>query len=203
MNEPETRMKAINIIHAEHRALGAVLQALRFVLDGIRDGRLKADFTLLAAMIEYITEVPDKLHHPKEDDYLFVTMRERIPEAADLLDKLQADHLHGAQSTRNLREALSRYQATGDTGFADFEAIAHVYMDSSWKHLSTEERELLPLARLKLSAQDWTSINNAFEANKDPWSGPTGEFKALFSRIVNMVPAPYGLGNTIPTLPNC
>jgi branched-chain amino acid transport system ATP-binding protein len=187
-------MKAIHIIHAEHRALGAVLQALRFVLDGIHDGRLKVDFTLLAAMIEYITEVPDKLHHPKEDDYLFVTMREHIPEAAALLDKLQADHAQGVQSTRDLREALSRYQAAGDAGFADFETVASIYMDFSWKHLSTEERELLPLARQKLAPEDWASINAAFEANKDPWSGPTGEFKALFSRIVNMVPAPYGLG---------
>ena len=196
-------MKAINIIHAEHRALGAVLQALRFVLDNIRDDKIKPDFTLLEAMIEYITEVPDKLHHPKEDDYLFVTMRERIPEAADLLDKLLVDHLRGAQSTRNLREALSTYKTAGDAGFTDFESVAHIYMDSSWNHMGTEERELLPLARLKLTAEDWASINNAFEANKDPWSGPTGEFKALFSRIVNMVPAPYGLGNTIPTLPNC
>lgn len=187
-------MKAINIIHAEHRALGAVLQALRFVLDGIRDGRLKADFNLLEAMIEYITEVPDKLHHPKEDDYLFVTMRKRIPEAAALLDKLQADHAYGAQSTRNLREALSHYQAAGAAGLADFESVARTYMDSSWAHLGIEERELLPLARQKLAPEDWASINAAFEANKDPWSGPTGEFKALFSRIVNMVPAPYGLG---------
>ena len=187
-------MKAINIIYAEHRALGAVLQALRFVLDSIRDARLKVDFNLLEAMIEYITEVPDKLHHPKEDDYLFVTMRERIPEAAALLDKLQADHAHGTQSTRTLRAALSRYQAAGDAGFAEFEAVAKTYMDASWKHLGIEERELLPMARLKLAPQDWASINAAFEANKDPWSGPTGEFKALFSRIVNMVPAPYGVG---------
>ncbi|MEO8119762.1 MAG: hypothetical protein ABI606_10630 [Rhodoferax sp.] len=63
-------MKAIDIIHAEHRALGAVVQAFRFVLDGIHEGRFKPDFALLGALNEYITEVPDKLHHPKEDDYL-------------------------------------------------------------------------------------------------------------------------------------
>ena len=105
-------MKAIDIIHAEHRALGAVIQAFRFVLDGMRAGTLQPDLALLDALIEYITEVPDKLHHPKEDEVLF----------------------------------------------------------------------------------DWAGIDAAFEANKDPWSGPTGEFRALFSRIVNMVPAPYGLG---------
>jgi len=29
-------------------------------------------------MIRYITELPDKVHHPKEDDHLFVKMRERF-----------------------------------------------------------------------------------------------------------------------------
>lgn len=187
-------MKAIDIIHAEHRALGAVLQAFRFVLDGIRAARFPADFALLAAMIEYITEVPDKLHHPKEDDFLFVKIRQCIPQAAALLDKLEADHVQGLQHTQALREALNRYQAAGASGLDAFEPVARNYIDATWKHIGTEERELLPLARQQLAPQDWASIDAAFEANQDPWAGPTGEFRALFSRIVNMVPAPYGVG---------
>lgn len=187
-------MRAIDVIHSEHRALGAVLEALGFMLDGIGAGRFKADFELLSAMIEYITQVPDKLHHPKEDDYLFVKMRERIPAAAPLLDQLQADHAKGAQDTRDLRAALSRYQTAGKAGLAEFEAAARPYIDASWKHVGLEERELLPLARKNLTPEDWAEIDQAFAANKDPWAGPTGEFQMLFSRIVTLVPAPYGVG---------
>jgi branched-chain amino acid transport system ATP-binding protein len=187
-------MKAIDIIHAEHRALGAVVQAFRFVLDGIRAGRLQADFVLLDALIEYITEVPDKLHHPKEDDVLFVKILEVVPEAAELIAKLQQDHLHGAHSTLSLRDALRAYRAVGRAGFDAFDAQARTYIDATWKHIGLEEQELLPLARQRLAPQDWAGIDAAFEANKDPWSGPTGEFRALFSRIVAMVPAPYGVG---------
>lgn len=187
-------MKAIDIIHDEHRALGAVIQAFGFVLDGIRDGRFKTDFQLLEAMIEYITEVPDKLHHPKEDDVLFVRMRERIPTAAELLDTLEQEHADGAQGTQNLRSALTRFQAGGSAGFAEFEAEARTYLAASWAHVGLEERELLPLARASLTTEDWAAIDAAFEANKDPWSGPRGQFQTLFSRIVQMVPAPYGVG---------
>jgi branched-chain amino acid transport system ATP-binding protein len=187
-------MKAIDIIHAEHRALGAVLQAFRFVLEGIRTSARPPDFALLEAMIEYITEVPDKLHHPKEDDVLFVKILEVVPEAAALIDKLQLDHLQGARSTQALRDALHQYQASGSTGFAAFETLANAYIDASWRHLGVEDNELLPLARQRLAPGDWAGIDAAFAANKDPWSGPAGEYKALFSRIVNMVPAPYGLG---------
>lgn len=192
-------MKSINIIHAEHRALVAVLQAFRFILTSVRNGHMAADHDLLDAMIEYITEVPDKLHHPKEDDYLFVTMRERIPESAALIDKLQHDHAEGAKRTVALRDALAHYRQVGAGGHAAFEAAALRYIDASWEHLNVEERELLPLARKGLSPTDWASIDAAFAANKDPWSGPTGEFRALYSRIVGLVPAPLGLGEPLPT----
>lgn len=96
--------------------------------------------------------------------------------------------------TLELREALSRYQTEGEAGFAAFATRSRRYITASWAHVGTEERELLSLARQKRTQRDWASINAAFEANKDPWSGPTGEFKALFSRIVTMVPSPMGLG---------
>ncbi len=187
-------MKAIDIIHAEHRALGAVLQAFHFVLDGIRANTMQPDYVLLDALIEYITEVPDRLHHPKEDDVLFVKILEVLPELQPLIAKLQHEHVMGAHSTQALREALRVYQAKGAAGFTEFDAAATRYIESSRKHLITEETELLPVARQKLAPQDWAGIDAAFEANKDPWSGPTGEFRALFSRIVAMVPAPHGVG---------
>jgi len=187
-------MKAIDIIHAEHRALGAVVQAFHHVLDSIHSGAKQPDFVLLNALIEYITEVPDKLHHPKEDEVLFVKILEVVPEAAALIAKLQDDHVKGEQSTRHLREALRAYQAAGATGFPEFESVALRYIDSTWKHISLEEKALLPMAVQRLAPEDWAGIDAAFEANKDPWSGPTGEFRALFTKIVNLVPAPYGLG---------
>jgi branched-chain amino acid transport system ATP-binding protein len=187
-------MKAIDIIHAEHRALGAVVQAFRQVLATIHSGAKQPDFVLLDALIGYITEVPDKLHHPKEDDVLFVKIMEVVPDAAALIAKLKDDHVKGEQSTHHLREALRAYQVAGSSGFAEFEAMALRYIDSTWTHISLEERELLPMAVQRLAPADWAGIDAAFEANKDPWSGPTGEFRALFSKIVNLVPAPYGLG---------
>ena len=35
-------MKTIDIIHDEHRALASVLQGLRFIVDGIRDGKMQS-----------------------------------------------------------------------------------------------------------------------------------------------------------------
>jgi branched-chain amino acid transport system ATP-binding protein len=187
-------MKTLDIIHSEHQALAAVLQALRFVVEEIRGGRLQPDFRLLAAMIDYITQVPDKVHHPKEDNYLFPRLRSRSAQAAELIDLLEQQHSAGYRLTAALQQALIHYQSVGAAGFAAFAALVNNYLDFNWQHLNREEDELLPLARSALSEADWSEIDAAFAANFNPYTGADGEFAELFHRIVNMTPAPYGLG---------
>jgi hypothetical protein len=47
-----------------------------------------------------------------------------------------------------------------------------------------------------LTERDWAELDEAFAGNRDPFTGhtPDAEYRALFSRIVNAVPAPIGLG---------
>ena len=71
--------QSLDIIHDEHRALAAMLSSLRSLAGAIAAGRLKPDFGLFADMLRYIEEVPEKLHHPKETDYLFARLRPRCP----------------------------------------------------------------------------------------------------------------------------
>ena len=84
-------MKSIDIIHGEHRALASALQP---------------DFRLLASMVDYITQVPDKVHHPKEDNYLFPKMRLRSSAAGPLIDVLEKQHAEGYRMTVELLQAL-------------------------------------------------------------------------------------------------
>ena len=37
-------------------------------------------------------------------------------------------------------------------------------------------------------------IDAAFLSNENPWKGAAGEYEQLFSKIVNIAPAPVGLG---------
>jgi len=188
-------MKTIDIIHDEHRALASVLQALRFIVGEIRAGKAQPDFRLLTAMVDYITQVPEKVHHPKEDDYLFPKLKSRSAQAAELIDTLAAQHDDGYKMTSALLRALIHYQSVGAPGFAAFDALVQDYLDFNWKHLKLEESELLPLARAALSEDDWRELDAAFSANFDPYTGAAGEFAELFRKIVSLTPAPYGLGS--------
>jgi hypothetical protein len=59
-----------------------------------------------------------------------------------------------------------------------------------------EEREILPLAEMVLIPEAWRELDEAFGRNRDPLTGYRleREYEALFARIVNIVPAPIGLG---------
>lgn len=191
-----TTPSALTIIRAEHQALAAILHALRHTLCDIRDHGARPNFEVLRSLLFYVDAYPERLHHPKETDHLFKRLRERSSEAAEVLDRLDLDHASGEQAILSLEHQLLEYEMLGETRLADFAAAVELFCDRYMAHMHLEELEILPLARHVLTEEDWLSINAAFEANRDPLTGhkPEKAFEALFSRIVNLLPAPLGLG---------
>jgi len=187
--------RALDIIHDEHRALAAVLSGLSAVVEGIHQGRYEPDFELLDAMIAYVTELPERVHHPKEDHYLFAALRKRCPDATSVLDGLQAQHREGPAKTLELLRALKRFRIGGASELPAFRKTVRSYVDDQWQHMSTEETKVLPLASNLLTPRDWAGIDAAFGANDNPWDGPAGVYRQLFTRIVTLAPAPIGVGD--------
>src|SRR5215469_15337634 len=87
--EGEGNLKALRIIHDEHRSLAAVLHGMLYLVNNVRSRGTRPDFRVLGAMIYYIDAFPERFHHPKEDRYLFARLRARCPAARPLLDRLE------------------------------------------------------------------------------------------------------------------
>lgn len=188
-------MKAIQKIRDEHRSISAVLHALKQLAKDAQDKRLKPGFEAFRAMIRYIDEFPEQLHHPKEDQYLFPPLVARVPESKALVDSLRGEHAEGGQLIRELERALVFFEDAWPAGAAEFLKTVDAYAEFHWKHMRKEEQEVLPLAEKYLTARDWEAINEAFDANEDPIAGVREkDFQDLFSRIVRLAPAPVGLG---------
>jgi hemerythrin-like domain-containing protein len=186
----------VRIIEDEHRSLSAVLHGMLHLVREIRDHGAEPSFEALGAMIYYIDAFPERFHHPKEDRYLFRALRARYPQAGPLIDRLEEEHRVGAHKIRTLEQALARYQSGGQREFAQFAAAVDDYADFHWKHMGAEENEVIPLAKAQLTAEDWAEIDKAFVGNADPLVGVDAgkEYRALFTRIVNLAPSPIGLG---------
>jgi transposase-like protein len=192
----KTDMQALRIIRAEHRSLAAILDGMIYIVHQIRDRGATPDFNLLGAMIYYIDAVPERFHHPKEDEYLFHRLRLRRPESIPLLERLKSEHRAGAEKIRALALALTRYQHGGPAEFPHFMAAVEAFASFQWKHMGAEEKEVLPLAEQHLTAADWEVIDAAFLGHTDPMLGATAgsDYEALFARIFEQAPPPIGTG---------
>lgn len=189
--------QALEIIREEHRTLAAVLHGLKFMVGEIRGGRTQADFELFRAMVYYIDAYPERLHHPKEEQFLFRLLRLRTTTADALLADLRQEHEAGDQAIRNLERKLLAYEHGAP--FATFGDAADAYVDTYFNHMRKEEKQAFALAEQWLTADDWAEVGAAFAENRDPQSGPdAAEFRALFSRIVNLAPPPIGVGPLFP-----
>jgi hemerythrin-like domain-containing protein len=187
---------ATRIIREEHAALSAMLRSVPLLLAHHRRQRTLPDFGALRAMVFYLDEFPEQRHHRKESMLLFPKLRARTPLSRALLDRLDQDHARGERDIRELEHALLAFEMMGEPRRRAFEDAVHRYVEFYLSHMALEEKEILPLAERVLSAQDWAELDEAFSANRDPLTGhaPEPDYRALFTRIVNTVPAPIGLG---------
>lgn len=192
----DSKSAALHTIRAEHRALGAVINNMKSMLVEIREERMPMNFALFWSMVHYIDAFPNRLHHPKEDDWLFKHLQQRTHAADVLIQTLQQQHLAEPAALGAIRRDLGNYEAGLPGGLEALMNTIADYAEATWKHLRTEEHELLPLAEQHLTADDWQAIAAAFADNEDPLTGmnDTATFERLFHDIVKRTPAPLGLG---------
>jgi hemerythrin-like domain-containing protein len=190
------RPLSLTIIRDEHQALAAMLRSLPMLLAQARRENKLPDFSVVRAMLFYIDEFPERLHHTKETQLLFPKVRARMPELADTLARLDADHGQGERAVRELEHLLLAYEVMGESRREAFEQAVERYIASYLNHMAVEETEVLPAAVAHLTPQDWAELDAAFAANKDPLAGhePDDGYRPLFRKILNSAPAPIGLG---------
>ena len=189
----------ISTLRNEHRSISAVMHGLQELARMAQDAAVRPQFQVFRAMIRYIDQYPETLHHPKEDAYLFARLAARWPQAKGLVDDLRAEHRQGALLVRELERALLFFEEGWPSGAREFRDAVNAYAQFHWDHMRKEEEQLLPLAQRHLTAEDWREIDAAFALNTDPVSGLTErDFQKLFARIAALAPAPIGLGDAWP-----
>jgi branched-chain amino acid transport system ATP-binding protein len=187
-------MESLRIITEEHQNLWRIASTIDQVADEMEAGS-KVEPAFFNAIFDYIEQFMDACHHAKEDEYLFPALRQRSPEAAAVIDRLQVEHRNGPEVLKSLREQLAA-SAAGALANPEFAQALRIYTQSLKAHIRTEEKDVMPLAREVLTAEDWSGIDRAFLDNTDPLFGDqaAAEFRQLFHRIASLAPDSIGLG---------
>lgn len=193
---PSATHAGTRVIHEEHDRLWAVLQAMRHFVRATADGGKPPPCKVFRAMLLYIVDYPEKLHHPKEEQ-VFALLRQRTGSVDDEIAQLGAEHGAGEAMVRDLEHKLTQYELHGEAAFAPFSRAVEDYCAFSAAHMRLEEDVVLPAADRYLTEHDWNDVDGWFAANWDPLAGTAYKesFDRLFSLIVNITPAPIGLGS--------
>jgi len=198
MQSPRQR-NAVRHILDEHEQLSTVIHGMLYFVRLIDKGEKAPGLMVFRAMLYYIREYPEQVHHPKEDQYLFARLRDRTSELDETLAELESQHTQGEALLRELEHALTRYELEGSSAFPAFRDLVEKYAKFYFSHMRLEEEVILPAASRLLTPEDWTVVDAAFAGNRDPFAGADlkGGLEKLFLLIVNIIPAPDGLGPAI------
>ena len=197
----ETAIKhtSLQIIRDEHSSLAAMLKSMTLMVERGPGDNPEQFFDVLRAMLFYIDEFPERLHHPKESDLLFPRVVRAAPSVMAAVQKLESDHMNGEKAVRELQHLLLAWELLGEPRKPTFVAQCTSYVKFYLEHMRLEETVILPEAERVLSDADWKELDAAFEKNCDPLTGkypPDPAYDRLFTRIVMRAPAPIGLGDS-------
>ena len=190
---------SLQIIRDEHASLGAMLKSMRMLIKCGPADSPQRFFDCLRAMLFYIDEFPERLHHTKESTLLFPRVLEAAPGLQAAIAQLDSDHEQGEKAVRELQHLLLAWELMGDSRMQAFVTAGLRYLDFYQAHMHLEETLILPEAEKCLSEADWKQLDAAFRQNMDPLGGkypPNSAYDRLFTRIVLRARVPVGLGET-------
>lgn len=188
---------SMRVLRDEHRALRGIARILK--MDGeIVAGGGEIDTGVLRDIVRYLREFPNRIHHPKEEAFLFKALRARHREAAGLLDRLGHEHEAEEQKVEALSAAVESFERGEDGAGKRLAEAASGYGEFLESHITLEDEEVFPLAERVLGEEDWKPIDAAFAVNRDPLAGARGEaealhFRDLHRRIMLLGAPPIGM----------
>lgn len=178
---------SLQAIRDEHAALAAMFGSMRMLLRRGPADSPQQYFDVLRAMLFYVDEFPERLHHTKESELLFPQVLAVAPELQPLIERLERDHRNGEKAVRELQHLLLAWEHLGESRMGAFVHACERYLDFYQEHMHLEETVVLPQAEQSLSEADWRALDAAFKENTDPLGGkyaPNPAYDRLFTLIV-------------------
>jgi branched-chain amino acid transport system ATP-binding protein len=189
-------MRALAVIEAEHRNMRRVASALSALAKRLAAAANADDLHTVALIADYLDAFPARYHHPKESGLLFAQIRRRSGEGGETLDRLDREHKVVPRQVARIRALAATVSANDQASVARLIEESARFCATLEEHMRLEEEVALPLARRVLLSEDWATIDAAFAAHRDPLGDPRadGDVALLRARIIQLVPAPEGVG---------
>jgi len=177
--------QVIAALNSDHANVAKLLDLLESEILAIEVGKTP-DYPLLRNIMQYITQYPDRYHHPKED-LIFAQLVRREPEIRVDVEALLKEHVSlrvaGLEFECSLRttniDSVNVREGLAAAGFAYIRALR--------EHMLIEEGILFPIAMEVLTKEDWKLIEEQVDTFEDPLFGSViaDEYQRLYSVIID------------------
>jgi len=176
---------ALKTLLADHRNFQELLRVFEAELARFHDADAPVDYPLMRDIMHYVTNYPDRVHHPMED-LVAECLLPMEPAARAPVAELRAEHewltATGTELLHLLEEIISDAMIPRDA----VDSLARAYVERIRAHMDKEEATLFPMAARHLSAGDWAAITAAGHELSDPLFGntPTDQtYRAIRDRL--------------------
>lgn len=139
-------MKATELLKEDHQLIERALAALATAtLQLDRSEPVRAGFFL--GMVEFLEGFVHALHYRREEGVLFAAMeRAGAPRTAGPLGAVIREHEVSRATTRAIRAAAERWEASDDSAREDVANEARKYVSLLKQHIAREDQLIFPMA---------------------------------------------------------
>ncbi len=171
----------------EHKVFANLLDTMSEQIAQFQNGK-QPDYDLLRDIFDYMTNYPDRLHHPHED-VIFGRIVQLVPASHAHVETLMQQHKSIAASGARF---LGRLQSALDGAILPRKAVeqpALEYISLYREHMRIEEQEIFPLCRERLRREDWDAVATAFKMQDNPLlhNFTEGKYLALHRQMLRLM----------------
>lgn len=154
---------------AEHVEFIRLLGILKSQI-GLFHEQAEANYELMLDIVYYLTQYPDRFHHPRED-IAFAKLVQRDASVQARVRELLGEHKVIASSGKRLVERLNGILAGAILQREAVEVDAATYIVYYRQHMAREETDLFPRLEAVLGSEDWKAVDDAITPEADPLFG--------------------------------
>ena len=154
---------AVEMLEAEHRVIQRMVAGMSVLAEQIEVGE-PVDVSLLESIVMFLRTFADRLHHGKEESFLFPALiRRGVPSQGCPIGGLTMEHQKGRVMVGELADAVRGYAAgeppARENLVKSLRALVAFYPNHIWK----EDYLLFPLAGKVLTPEDQQELMDKFE----------------------------------------
>ncbi len=170
-------------LRSDHRNMAMLLDLLDGEIDKLASS-VKPDYDLVRDIMQYVTEYPDNVHHPKED-IVYRHLKSLRPEIHTNLERVEKDHQYIEEWGLKLNNDIEAISMGKNLNCDELVQNLRHYTEQLREHMHWEEIELFSLADELQHYGDWSEVILANNEISDPLFGSRVErkYRTLLDRI--------------------